>query len=234
MGLKSELWGPLEEKRNDGTRVCPVGEEGAMALSGIQPQGVRALESKKLVTEMLRDGVRKSQEAGSGTGTDSVTFQGRIESLETQRLVTERVLSRVESESVSGLSPVQAQQLFQTSGQAQFQSDLASQQGEAATPEAMAGQIVQGITGYIFKAFQANNPDLDRTKLEGFQQQALKGVDQGLGDARDILTGLQVLNSDLADSLDKTGQLARQQLASFFSKTAETLQDQTSGVVAAV
>jgi hypothetical protein len=204
-----------------------------MALSGIQPQTVRALESKRPLAEVLREGVKKSEETGEGTATDSVTFQGRIESLETQRLVTERVLSRVESESVTGLSAVQAQQLFQTTGQTQFQSDLAAQE-ETATPEAMAGQIVKGITGYIFKAFQTNNPDLDTTKLEGFQQQVMNGVDQGLKDARDILTGLQVMNSDLADSLDKTGQLARQQLTSFFSKTAETLRQQTSDAVAAV
>lgn len=205
-----------------------------MALSGIQPQGLRALESKKNVAEMARDGVRKSQEAGAGSGTDSVTFQGRIENLETQRLVTERVLSRVESESVTGLSPVQAQQLFQTAGQTQFQADLESQEKEAATPETMAARIVKGITGYIFKAFQSNNSDLDTSKLEGFQQQALKGVELGLSDARDILTGLQVMTSDLADSLNKTGQLARDQLTSFFSKTAETLSNQSSEATVAL
>ncbi len=205
-----------------------------MALSGIQPQAVRALESKRPLVEVSREGLRKSEETGAGTGTDSVAFQGRIESLEMQRLVTERVLSRVESESMPGLSPVQAQQLFQTAGQTQFQSDVASQPGETATPEAMAGQIVQGITGYIFKAFQTRNPDLDSSKFQEFRDQALKGVDQGLGDARDILTGLQVMNSDLADSLDKTGQMARRQLETFFAQASESLWPQAANVAAGI
>jgi hypothetical protein len=204
-----------------------------MVLSGIQPQAVRTVESKR-PAEGLREGLRKPDETAAGVGTDSVAFQGRIESVETQRLVAERVLSRVESESLSGLSPVHARQSLQTAGQAQFLADLATQSDETATPETMAGQIVQGITGYIFKAFQTNNPNLDSSTFQGFQEQVLKGLDMGLNDARDILTGLQVMTTDLADSLAETGQSARRQLETFFTKTAESLWAANGDVAAGI
>jgi len=83
------------------------------------------------------------------------------------------------------------------------------------SPEATAERIVSLSTGF-FSAYQEANPELDfDTALNQFVDVISGGIDQGFAEAREILDGLQVLNSDIASNIDATYELVQDKLAAF-------------------
>ena len=92
------------------------------------------------------------------------------------------------------------------------------------SPEATAERIVAFSTQF-FGAYQEQNPDMDEEEsLASFVEIIRGGIEQGFGEAKDILGSLKVLNGDIADNVDETYELVQKGLQSFvdsFSNTEE-------------
>ena len=95
------------------------------------------------------------------------------------------------------------------------------------TPEGTASRIVSLSTAF-YDAFKRQNPGEDEdVLLNKFIDTLKKGVDQGFGEARDVLQGLKVLGGEVASNIDKTYELVRKGyddfIASRLAKPAQTL-----------
>lgn len=83
------------------------------------------------------------------------------------------------------------------------------------TPEATAGRIVSFIS-QAYELYRGQNKDQDEaTTVDKFMSIIQGGVDQGFKEARGILSGLKVLNGDIASNIDKTYDLVQKGLADF-------------------
>lgn len=72
------------------------------------------------------------------------------------------------------------------------------------SPEATAERIVTFSTNF-FNAYQEQHPELDQQQArDTFADLMLEGVEQGVGEAKDILKALSILDGDVADDIDKT------------------------------
>ena len=77
------------------------------------------------------------------------------------------------------------------------------------TPEKVADRILGFIRNGIA---QARAGGADAARLQRMMEQAEKGVQQGIDQARDILDGLGVLNGQVAEGVDRTEALLREGL----------------------
>ncbi|MBN1866932.1 DUF5610 domain-containing protein [Candidatus Sumerlaeota bacterium] len=91
------------------------------------------------------------------------------------------------------------------------------------TPEALAGRIVEGIAEFIMGSWRSRHPDMEEADVLRFQNQVMRGFELGLNDTKDILTGLGVFTPVVADSLERTEGLAREQLAEVFETTLKSV-----------
>lgn len=85
------------------------------------------------------------------------------------------------------------------------------------SPEATAGRILSFIKGAFAMYSQYNKDDDQGSAIDKFMALTQKGVDQGFGEARNILSGLNVLNGDIASNIDKTYELLKKGIADFVS-----------------
>ncbi|MCB2428366.1 DUF5610 domain-containing protein [Methylophaga pinxianii] len=91
----------------------------------------------------------------------------------------------------------------------------AYEQGIDVSPEATSERIVQMSTAF-FDAYYSSRQDMPIDEaLESFVKVIGSGIDQGFKEARDILSGLKVLEGDIASNIDKTYDLVQQGLQSF-------------------
>ena len=92
------------------------------------------------------------------------------------------------------------------------------------SPDATAERIVSLSTAF-FSSYQEQHPELEpEAALVSFTDLIKDGIDTGFAEARDILSGLSVLDGDIASNIDKTYELVQQGLQSFvdsFNKTEE-------------
>ena len=89
-------------------------------------------------------------------------------------------------------------------------------------PEGTAGRIVSLSTGF-FEAYKLQNPGKDQaTALKDFMATIKSGFEQGYGEARDILEGMQVLKGEIASNIDKTYELVMQGYADFEARFADS------------
>jgi hypothetical protein len=92
------------------------------------------------------------------------------------------------------------------------------------SPEATAERIVSLSTAF-FGSYQKQHPELSQEDaLTKFTDLISGGINTGFGEARDILTALQVLEGDIASNIDLTYDLVQEKLSSFienFGKTAQ-------------
>ena len=92
------------------------------------------------------------------------------------------------------------------------------------SPEATAERIVSFSTQF-FTAYQEQHPEMDEKEaLTKFVNVISGGIDQGFGEAKEILGGLKVLEGDIADNIDKTYELVQTGLQDFidsFNKPEE-------------
>jgi hypothetical protein len=92
------------------------------------------------------------------------------------------------------------------------------------SPEGTAGRIVSLSTG-LFELYKKSFPNEDEaTVLDRFVKVIQGGIDQGFGEARGILQGMNVLDKPVGDStiggnIDKTYTLVTQGLADFVAAT---------------
>jgi hypothetical protein len=83
------------------------------------------------------------------------------------------------------------------------------------SPDATAERIVSLSTAF-FSAYQQQHPELsEQDALTKFTALIGGGIDQGFSEARDILSGLSVLNGDVASNIDNTYDLVQEKLAAF-------------------
>ena len=95
------------------------------------------------------------------------------------------------------------------------------------TPEGTASRIVSLSTAF-YDSYKQQNPGVDEeVLLNKFIDTLKKGVDQGFGEARDVLDGLKALGGEVAGNIDKTYDLVQKGfedfIASRLAKPAETL-----------
>lgn len=89
---------------------------------------------------------------------------------------------------------------------------------EDVTPEKTSDNIVSGITA-MFSAYAKSNEDLEPEELiSRFMAAARKGVDQGYGEASEILEGLGAFEFDgVKEGIEKTKALIEEKLKAFES-----------------
>lgn len=202
-----------------------------MAMSNInmnpyRPKGPDAPQenrgARKSEKPEKAEGANQAQQAGQS---DNVSLGASPARVRLNAILMERTFTHVEME----VSPA-AQELFNASGKTEFQEKMqalmeAGPEKMDTSPEATAGRILEGITGYIFKAFQSQNPEMTEEDFTRFQEQVLKGFETGLGEAKDILSGLNAMNEDLESQIGKTEELVRDQLATFFEEQLEIIRE---------
>ena len=84
------------------------------------------------------------------------------------------------------------------------------------SPEATSQRILDGITGYIYRAWKTQNPDATAEDFEGFRQQIEKGVAQGVEEAREILLSMQTLTPEIDSGITETVAHLTKGLNAFF------------------
>lgn len=84
-----------------------------------------------------------------------------------------------------------------------------------------AERILGGITGYIYRAFQLTNPDAHRDDFVRFKHEVLRGLAQGLEQARGYLDALGDLSYERSENLSETEDLVREGLDVFFEREEE-------------
>lgn len=105
---------------------------------------------------------------------------------------------------------------------------IQSAMGQDNSPEATAERIVSMSTGF-FEEFKTRYPEEDETVvLERFMDTIREGFKQGFSEASEILTGLGVLEGDIADGIQKTYELVMQGYAQFAESFAAD-QDEHEG-----
>lgn len=103
--------------------------------------------------------------------------------------------------------------------------------GVDTSPEATADRIVSFATQF-FSIHQQQNSGMDfDEQLESFMGIIGGAIDSGFQEARDILSGLKVLQGDIADGVDKTYSLVQEGLQAFrdsFNKKPDETQSTAS------
>lgn len=108
---------------------------------------------------------------------------------------------------------------FEVAGRSDY---LASVSGATdMSPQATAGRILGGITGYIYGAFRNLHPEATRDELDAFHAAVTEGFERGLAEANDVLQGLYVMTDDLSRKVAETTRLVRAGLAEFYANVAE-------------
>lgn len=97
------------------------------------------------------------------------------------------------------------------------------------TPEGTASRIVSLSTAF-YDAFKQQHPGEDEeVVLNKFMDTLKQGVDQGFGEARDVLKGLKVLGGEVASNIDKTYELVQKGYEDFAaSRLAKPAEQKTT------
>lgn len=194
-----------------------------MALSNIQPNQPRPVNVQSRDnaqrTGPAKEGPR-AEEALAGGGVEQVRLGAQVTKADADRILVESVLARIQPDMPSPA----AQELFMAAGKAEFDAQAFGPQVDT-SPEATAGRILDGITGYIFNAWQMQNPEATEADFLKFQDQVMSGFEKGLQDAKDILTGLQAMTPELETEIGRTEQIVRDGLDEFFQDTFEQIRE---------
>lgn len=95
------------------------------------------------------------------------------------------------------------------------------------SPEATAERIVSFSTQFL-SAYREQNPQMSEGEsLTAFVDIISGGIDQGFGEAKDILSGLKVLEGDITNNIDKTYELVQTGLQSFVDSFSDLTEQKT-------
>lgn len=106
--------------------------------------------------------------------------------------------------------------------------EKSAEEGIDVSPEATADRIVAFSTNF-FPLYAKQHPEMDEQEaLTKFVDVISGGIDQGFSEAKEVLTGLNVLEGDIATNIEKTYELVQQGLTDFIDqyKRDETLSGQ--------
>lgn len=94
-------------------------------------------------------------------------------------------------------------------------------EGLDVSPEATANRIVSMSTN-LFSAYLENNPNEDEAQAKAdFIEIIRSGIEKGFEEARSVLEGLEVLQGEIAETVDKTYMLVQQGLEAFLAAEDE-------------
>lgn len=95
------------------------------------------------------------------------------------------------------------------------------------SPEATAERIVSFSTQFL-GSYREQHPEMDEQEsLTSFIEIISGGIDQGFGEAKNILGDLKVLEGDIADNIDKTYLLVQEGLQAFVDSFSEHQEEVT-------
>ena len=93
------------------------------------------------------------------------------------------------------------------------------------SPDATADRIVSLSTAF-FGSYQKQHPELSQQEaLIKFTDLISGGIDTGFSEARDILSGLSVLEGDIASNIDSTYDLVQEKLTAFIDSFSQDEQE---------
>lgn len=96
------------------------------------------------------------------------------------------------------------------------------------SPEATAKRIISQSTGF-FQAYQKQHPDKDlETAAQDFVELIGSGIERGFAEAREILSGLDVLQGEVAANIDRTYDLVQEGLKGFLDSTLSSARDSSA------
>ncbi|MFT6249246.1 MAG: hypothetical protein ACJAUY_001547 [Cognaticolwellia sp.] len=95
------------------------------------------------------------------------------------------------------------------------------------SPEATAERIVSFSTQFL-GAYREQNPHMSQEEsLTAFVDIISGGIDQGFGEAKDILGGLKVLEGEVTENIDKTYALVQSGLQAFVDALSDSDEQQS-------
>lgn len=224
-----------------------------MVISSIQPQAANGgVDLRVRAANEYPSTTAPQQVAAQPTNSvDQVSLGQGVDNFQAEDLLIERVLNRLEAETrttsrqdANQPSPITTRQsqapapsatinesplVANTAAQAQSSQDTTATQDVQSpqtdfTPQDVAARITAGVTESIFEGFRANNPDFSEADLIELRDQVTQGLERGLEDARDILTGLGQLSPERNQLIEQTGTLVRGELANFFEQQLAEVQ----------
>lgn len=198
-----------------------------MALSHIQPRPPQSASVRERDTRGVDPGKTRDALANAPLPSDRVLLSRHTAPADLKRILVERIMTRTEMENTSA-----TRDQFVAAGKAEFDQRGASTAAET-SPEATAARIVEGATGYIFKAYRTRQRGMTEGDFVKFQEQVLRGFSTGVEDAKDIFAGLQAMTPETDRWIAQTESVARQRLDKFFEQARASLrQTQKAGQAA--
>lgn len=89
------------------------------------------------------------------------------------------------------------------------------------SPEATAERIVTFSTQFL-ASYREQHPEMDESEsLSAFVKIISSGIDQGFGEAKDILSSLNVLEDEMASTIDQTYELVQSGIQAFVDSFSE-------------
>lgn len=96
--------------------------------------------------------------------------------------------------------------------------EQSTDEGLDVSPEATADRIVAFSTNF-FPLYLKQNPEMEEQEaLSKFIEVIGGGIEQGFSEAKEVLTGLNVLEGEVASNIEKTYELVQQGLTNFVDK----------------
>lgn len=130
-------------------------------------------------------------------------------SLKFNETIADQPLSLLLKTALEGINDVLKEMGVETTIEQAYES------GVDVSPEATAERIVAFSTQF-FSSYQDQHPELDAEQaLTKFIEVIGDGIEQGFSEARNVLSGLNVLEGDIATNIDKTYELVLQGLQDF-------------------
>jgi hypothetical protein len=177
----------------------------------------------------LYDGIGKDQRSSAiGARTARVTGQpgdrvtlspAALQHQATSRLTT-TPLDATERQVADVLEQAYSE-LYERAGKSDYMASIADTSDRSA--DATAGRILDGITGYIYKAYQMGHPDMTAERFDAFQTQVLEGFSQGLSEAKGMISVAGLLDPEMTLDIGKTEDLVHRGLEDFFAREKERL-----------
>jgi hypothetical protein len=180
-----------------------------------------ALESKSTSTRVATS----STQTASNNASSAVNLSTKISASQLSRqIMNNNILAAQEEVSIAAGDKSMAllyraaieainEELAPIQGENSVQKSLAS--GVDYSPEATADRIVSFATAFFSVHQQQNQSMVLDEQVDSFMLKIGDAIDHGFKEASDILSGLKVLEGDIAAGVDKTYELIQQGLAQF-------------------
>jgi len=150
---------------------------------------------------------------------DRVRISREARALHGQKTVTEKVLDRM-GPLLAGSKNRLAATPEARAPHRRLPFGAAYASGEARerlSPTRTASIILDRIRGPILSAFRSGRSSTAPGDLERFRRQILRGFEEGLGEARETLTLISALDTELDDAIERTAELVREGVAELFA-----------------